>query len=494
MKKSLTQAIALATAIVAGASAHAANINQDGHGEVLLYPVYTSENGNVTAVSVTNTTDKYKAVKVRFVEGMNSKEVLDFNLYLSPFDVWSGAVTLNAAGNPVLVTQDNSCTAGDIPAAGQPFVNYEYGVGSKKDTESAKYHGLDRARVGHLEIIEMGEVPAEMILVGSGSSAVTAKQAIEHVNGVPGNCAAVRNAFKAGGVWATSASALDANDVGVTIPTGGLYGTAAVVNVAAGWQSSYDAIAVDNTVDPVAGVARHFKPGTVFPDFYSVDPEVTFKDGTSASVTDGVDAISAILMKESIQNDYIVGAALNAQTDMVITFPTKRYYVNSAPVGTTGIHPAAKPFTNGWNEKTASACEKIQVVYTDNEERRLTLEEGQFSPQPEYDNTISLCHETNIFSISGSEVLGGEFVRHNLELDAAYTQGWINIDFTAAANTLPAGERELALTAHTGSRAVLEGLPVIGNSVIVTQNGDVGGLLSNYGATFDHKAVTTLDK
>jgi len=499
MKKSLTQAIALATAIVAGASAHAANVNQDGHGEILLYPVYTAENGNVTAVSVTNTTAAYKAVKVRFVEGMNSKEVLDFNLYLSPYDVWSGAVTLNAAGNPVLVTQDNSCTVGDIPTAGQPFVNFEYGAGTKVDTvdtikgNQAKFSSIDRARVGHLEIIEMGEVPAAMILVGAGATAVTAQKAIEHVNGKPGNCAAVANAFKTGGVWATAATAADVNGLRVLQPKGGLYGTAAVVNVAEGWQSSYDAIAVDNTVDPLVPGGRHFKPGSVSPDFNDVDPVVSFKDGSSASVANGVDAVSAILMKESIQNDYIVGAALNAQTDFVVTFPSKRYYVNGLLNPVTNVHAFAAPFTAGWDKKTAQACEKIQVVYTDNEERRLQLEEGQFSPLPETDNTISLCHETNVFSISGSDVLGGKFVKHNLALDTAFTQGWVNVDFTAVANGLAPTARDLGLIGHSAGLPAMKGLPVIGHSVIVTQNGDVGGLLSNYGATFDHKAKTTLD-
>jgi len=499
MKKSLTQAVALAVAIGAAASAHAANVNQDGQGEVLLYPVYTAEEGNFTAVSVTNTTDKYKAVKVRFVEGMNSKEVLDFNLYLSPHDVWSGAVTLNAAGNPVLVTQDTSCTAGQIPSGGQPFVNYEYGAGSKKDTLSADFWGVDRARVGHLEMIEMGEIPAAMLLVPGVPTAITAAQAIKHVNGVPGNCDAVRNAFNAGGVWATNASdddsALGGTGLRVTAPTGGLYGTAAVVNVAAGWQSSYDALAVDNTTDPLAPVARHNVPGSVSPDFSDVHPAVTFKDGTSATTgASGVDAMSAIIMKESIQNDYIVGAALNAQTDMVVTFPTKRYYVNGAlpALPAAQIHGVSQPFTAGWNKETAEACENIAVIYTDNEENRLQLEKGQFSPQPESDE-IALCHETNIFSISGSKVLGGKFVRHNLELDAAYTQGWINIDFTAAANGFVSPARELPITPVAPMVLTnLLGLPVIGHSLIVTQNGNVGGLLSNYGATFDHKATTTI--
>ena len=483
MKKSLKQAIALATAIGASASAYAVNVNQDGQGQVLLYPVFTAENGNVTAVSVTNTTNEIKAVKVRFVEGMNSAEVLDFNLYLSPYDVWSGAVVATDTGAK-LVTQDNSCTAGKIPAAGQNFVNFAYGSGSAKDTADAKFHGTDRARVGHLEIIEMGEIDKTLVL----KAGVTAGQAIIHskgANAVPGNCDAVRGAWLTGGVWEANSSA------GMFAPAGGLYGTAAVVNVDAGWQSSYDAVAID----AFAGLADlHNKPGSVLPSLKSGVNTVAFKDGTTATVAAGTsDAVSAVLMKESIQNDYIVGAGLNAQTDMVITFPTKREYVNGGlPVPPAAqIHAFTPPFTAGWNTVTAQACEKIAVDYFDNEENKLQLEESQFSPQPEIDNTISLCHETNVFSISGSEVLGGKFVKHNLALDSAFTQGWINVDFTAKAG-MPLGSRELKLIGHP-TLSELKGLPVIGNSVIVTQNGDVGGLLSNYAATFDHKAKTTLD-
>ena len=107
MKKSLSKAVALAATLGAAASAHAVNVNQHGLGQVLLYPIYTAEEGNVTAVHVTNTTNQVKAVKVRFVEGMNSQEVLDFNLYLSPNDVWTGGVVQTEDGAK-LVNSDNS--------------------------------------------------------------------------------------------------------------------------------------------------------------------------------------------------------------------------------------------------------------------------------------------------------------------------------------------------------------------------------------------------
>ena len=62
--------------------ANAVHVNPDGLGQLLLYPHYTVRFGNVTAISIVNTTSLTKAVKVRFLEGKNSREVLDFNLFL----------------------------------------------------------------------------------------------------------------------------------------------------------------------------------------------------------------------------------------------------------------------------------------------------------------------------------------------------------------------------------------------------------------------------
>ncbi len=93
-KNSLTTAVIAGLAGVAGIAnmASAVNLNPDGLGQVLLYPYYTVNAGQHTLLSVVNTTDVGKAVKVRFLEGYDSREVLDFNLFLSPFDVWTANV------------------------------------------------------------------------------------------------------------------------------------------------------------------------------------------------------------------------------------------------------------------------------------------------------------------------------------------------------------------------------------------------------------------
>lgn len=505
MKKSLSQAIALATLVGAAASANAMNVNPDGLGEAFLMPLYTVDNGNVTTLNVTNTTNKIKAVKVRFLEGMNSKEVLDFNLYLSPYDQWSAGVVLDANGAPRIFTQDTSCTVGAIPQAGQPFVTTAFRTDTN-DKAPAAYKTIARAKVGHIELIEMGDVDPTAELVGSGASAVRADAAIVHnpATNTPGNCAAVSAAFRAGGLWASSGT-----NTQVGAPTGGLYATGAILNVDGGWQSSYDAIALANTAseDGIGNKeARHYAPGNIQPNFSQFSDEVVFKNGVAATAgnANGVaapfNAVSALLMKESIQNDYVVGAGLNAQTDLTITFPTKTFYVNGAvsTVNDEEVHAAAQPFGNresrGWNRDRGMACEAVAIRYWDNEENESVLDVSEFSPSEEADD-ITLCHETNVLSISGSNVIGGEgFVKHNLDLKSNFNIGWIDIDFlTRNAGVSTEVYRTLSLVDADSENVDVFGLPAIGFSTIVIQNGDVGGLMSNYAATYEHKAVTSND-
>jgi len=90
MKRTLTMAIAAALAATAPA-AQAVMQNARGTGQVLIYPYYTV-NHQQTLVSVINTTAHGKALKVRFREGYDGRDVANFNVYLGPYDSWVGAV------------------------------------------------------------------------------------------------------------------------------------------------------------------------------------------------------------------------------------------------------------------------------------------------------------------------------------------------------------------------------------------------------------------
>lgn len=492
MTKSLSKAIALATALGAAASAHAININQDGLGEVLLYSLYTTEQGNNTNVRITNTTPYAKAVKVRFVEGQNSQEVLDFNLYLSPYDQWSGAVTQTETGAK-LITADKSCTVPEIPAAGEEFRNYEYsGKGGEQSTK--------RTRVGHIEVIEMGVLEAGL------AAMVTANH--EVAGSAPANCAGIANKFKTpSDPWYDPATAKPKGSIPATTPqnlqagivteiagkrvTGGLYGSANIVNVDGATQISYDAVAVDNFLyDSV-----HNLPGLNAPDLDSGQTNgsstAVFKNGKTATFLTSAPAVSALLMKEAMNNDFVVSDALKAETNWVVTFPTKRFHVNTLP--------ATAPFVNSWNRPTAGkSCHTVDVKYWDHEEYdpKGKVETGDidFSPlpptiEPDAPALPALCYETNIITFNDKKVLGGEFVTYNLNLPEEYQLGWMELGFTSDKQATPVVPYEL-----TSVDAVTSyGLPAIGFAATTVKNNNASGVMKNYGSSIQHKSKTTFD-
>lgn len=448
----------ISTAVAAGlglgmmGAAQAAYINSQGTGQVLLYPYYTVQNGNDTYVQITNTSAVGKVVKVRFVESKNSQEVLDFNLYLSPYDVWAGAVTATADGAK-LVTADKSCTVGVIPTAGQPFVNYQYAGDSD--------NSIGRTREGHIEIIGMADLV-------SGSPIANA---ILHSNGVPANCSYVQN---------------DANNTpanGLTAPTGGLYGYAHLVNVANGTDSVYDATAVAN----VSTGQIYSTPGTITPNLASAmntDP-IVFDSTTGLTTTiplpafpvtpsQSANAFSSMFMTRDLMNDYVVDPAINAGTDWVVTFPTKNLFVNNGMANATTASPATAPFTAGWNTSTSQACEPVSLKYYDREEQSV-VNNVQFSPAPIASGN-ALCYEANVISFNGTNVLGSA---NALNLPVNYTSGWMDLQFNVAAtNQIVAGT------------TTLSGLPAMGFADIKFTNGNVGGLLSNYSGLTNHKGTS----
>src|SRR5690554_5057371 len=112
MKKNL---LALSVAAALGAGVSAAHAYQPGGaettGNALVVPYYTVQNGNATLINIVNTdTVNGKAVKVRFRGAEASDDVFDFQLFLSPADMWTANISQGPDGRARLVTTDNSCT------------------------------------------------------------------------------------------------------------------------------------------------------------------------------------------------------------------------------------------------------------------------------------------------------------------------------------------------------------------------------------------------
>ena len=150
---------------------------------------------------------------------------------------------------------------------------------------------------------------------------------------------------------------------------------------------------------------------------------------------EGIDAVSAVLQKAYIYNDYLTVSELNAATDWLVTMPTKRFYVNGwTPTATGAVSPATaspEPFTNFWTSTAfdgvaGTACESIGIRYWNQEEGEESPSGPDFSPAPPGAAPFSLCFEANVVHINGSSVLGGGYTDANIDL--LFDAGWIEVD------------------------------------------------------------------
>lgn len=382
-RKNLTAAVLAGLAGAAGiaGTAQAVNLNPDGLGQVLIYPYYTTNDGNQTLMSVVNTTDSAKAVKVRYLEGYNSREVLDFNLYLSAYDVWVAAIA-DDAGTPTLYIPDTSCTVPYLYGMGvegggtmgvQPFLPYAY----QDDNEDGGPTDIARASEGHIEMIEMGtmddsDARAPKTLGSSDPGRMGSATAATHVvtddGPMPADCdLLVRNWTAYGspankddpddGHWYEEAVADSGQaHTGTARNSGGLFGGAAVINAAQGTMWSYDAKAVqgfDSTSDGI-----HYVPGTIHPSlddgnehFANIFFGTPSNKAKSFFYGRSVEAVSALFMHDNVMNTFSIDAALDAATEWVLTFPTKSFYVDAALTGTSSfwIPDETDAGCNGWN-------------------------------------------------------------------------------------------------------------------------------------------------
>ncbi|MET0027154.1 MAG: hypothetical protein ABW101_05915 [Candidatus Thiodiazotropha sp.] len=396
-KSKIAAAMLMATAT---AGVNAAHINTDGTGQVALLPYYNVNNNIITNINITNTTNLYKAVKVRFRESRISADVLDFNIYMSPFDVWNGTIRMNnASGVANIITEDESCTfpSKALLQAGTDFRNIYTATTNEDLTE------------GYVEIIEMGVIAdgagpavdggleAEIDATGIANGVVNAVAGdrsipaglLHDATGMPADCSVVSDAWNAGlasavninGFEPGSLSAAgiaqdlggpalpyaDTMNAGLVEPTGGLNAYAIMINVASG-----AAFVEQGThVDDYATVAQHYRSNDasnyLLPSLASGDVVVAnMLDATGAAVkttgavslteydTGSVNDISpnpsipmgsnpfpmaVVLSADAISAPYFVEAGIAGETDIVVSFPMRKHGIYNGAALTNQVDP-----------------------------------------------------------------------------------------------------------------------------------------------------------
>lgn len=185
-KKTKIAAVSAAILGLSSMTASAVSLNEAGsQGQVLIFPYYNVNASFLTVFNITNTTNQYKAVKIRFRESGNSNDVLDFNLYMSPFDVFTLNLGKGDDEGVVLKTADSSCTFPAIPEDGVAFRHDAYASTT-----------VDDVREGYLEVIEMGIISELAYITNAGSRQYITTGGILHVNGEPIDCGVINKAWQ----------------------------------------------------------------------------------------------------------------------------------------------------------------------------------------------------------------------------------------------------------------------------------------------------------
>lgn len=489
----LAAAVAAAGAVLLTPQAQAVNVAQDGLGEVLLFPYYTVNNGFDTNINITNTSANTVVFKIRFREAHNSRDARDFNVVLSPYDVWTATVTTTADGNNArLVTNDKSCTSGQLPVLpdgrrGIDFTNFDY-TGSNADTGPI---ALSRTREGHIEVIEMGVqvplpgtegLPSPQVAFTADSLGYNA----QHVNGVPRNCGAVHTALTSG---------LQTTQGYVSEPLNVLKGAVSLIKVDEGKAVAVDPTVLANFFNPDASgvdgaspLNLLFSPADQNPQLNQANPPVAelFDDTIGAPVL-GVfgarpqDAVSAVLSREVVVNQYSVNPANGAQTDWVISFPTKYFYVDERSNGNSAIGLAPFNAADAFRAPpTSCSAVKVQFRFFDREEAEQVQADPGFSPPPPGAPENAICYETQVVTFNNSSVFGSPLAA-NVDLTAAgYKSGWMRLQYPDAGALI------------SDNNVTFTGLPTIGFAATTLENGFAGNSTLNYGMGWSHGYVTNI--
>jgi hypothetical protein len=478
-------------------------LNARGTGQLLIYPYYTV-NHQQTLVSVINTTGHGKALKVRFREGHDGRDVASFNIYLGPFDSWVGAVfdtSSDATGAAAIATNDNSCTVPAFPLAPVPgtlhaltFSNANYSQGDY-GTPSGTDHGpkdVARTREGFFEIIEMGEV------VDQASGSPKTLEAITPVVGKPPGCAQVQNAWAGGGYWTSNAN------TDLLPPAGGVYGAAGIVDVAQGTLYAFEATTIDGFSDAI----QHTSPGDSKPNLGTAVTDSAHGVATAyvpignamikadyPATTRGVDAVSAVLMADSLYNDFDIEPALGAATDWLVTFPTKHFYADPAIVGaqSSAIPPFEFVFES-MDSKPAGACVLVEALFTDRSGYIDQSDTVCGLPPPGGLEGNFVCYEEAVIPIGSatapSRALGSGHTEGLYVLDACMFGHPVSFDSgRVQIGTGPRGGPIDHLLRPSNEGHQFVGLPVVGFAATNYINANVTpGVLSNYSAAYPHRS------
>ena len=490
-----------------GATATDLQFGNTGTGHMLVVPYFSTQDGNSTLLSIINTDEtKGKAVKVRFRGAANSDDIYDFQVFLSPGDVWTANVSAGADGKSFLTTADASCTKpAKATLNSTPFVTTRLNPAATAEVKA------NNTREGYIEIFNMADI------VKPAAGATNLYTSIKHKNGVA-PCANIAADAVAGttasAAWTainaeTDNATLTAGAIGMAAPTTGLVANWTIINVpkSVAWSGAAAAIeAVDaagvpaagnvvyfpqtstaltaaqalaNTADPLMQGATPVVKGALYdlPDMST--PYVTGAANPSAQAAALANAIAAT----AVMNEFWTDPAISAATDWVFSMPTRRYAAavdyKAAGAAAGSVVPAAvynaSNATHFAVANTEMSGDKLCVTKItnspwDREERQPTTPDDVVISPSEPGAPVLFCGETSVLSFNNGGATTSGVLSANVavkDIDVGYQDGWLKLLTPGATAT---------------------GLPVLGQAFVSAFNPAVSdGTAGNFNMGWSHR-------
>ena len=501
------------------ASAQPAVASND-RGDLALAPYYTVRDDWVTGLHIVNTSQYTQVVKVRFRRATDAMDALDFNLVMSPQDVYAGFLSRTANGAIAWASPDTTCT---VPAASD----------NRLEMPAVYRAG---AETGYVEIIAMGRPKDEQEPIAlaakhraapspsTTSSSTTAASSAS----TPLDCDAVRSNFFADGQSPTRPGVKDndetwqranAESTNARLKTGGLNtyvhsGNALKVSYfirdnATGIEFGDNAVHISNFLTRPAltnqqyGVFSGDLNGFDFPDLNGGVP-LSSAGGNSIRRA-RFDALRApnVLGASAIVNEWSANPANGVAMDWVLTLPGQytmlrlpQYVASLTGAGRPGsptVGSAGKPVANARCPRVSTPApatgtdpadcdfrdQPLELSFTayNREAFQGAPEENQLVVSPAPPGTVKktyLPKVANVITFGGNRVLGQSDATVSAALGQPY--GWVRARVKSVDRDVRVCDWDLQddIDAGFGTRAgealkdklvcssVIGGVPVIG--------------------------------
>jgi hypothetical protein len=434
----MLKAILLTSLVCFTPFALAVERSDNGKGQVLLFPFFTTENGWDSYINTILSVSDRKYLKVRVLNGVDGAVVNSFNVYIKQAENWRAALAQIEPNNPILRVSEGYCTISSDGSFGGPGTDFPLNTST-----------------GLIEVYQVGVRDDRLTNVLMNAS-----------------CEELAQRWEEGGAWDENPMA----DLNVTELHADIIGQFEIINVARGLSSEQPAIGLRDFMPSIP----HTAPGSNSPNLADAEPIARLDTGeiVQPESGEGIDAVALLLStrKGTITNDVVLSTEVAASTDWIVSFPLRGY----KDYGSHQVEIDGVMRTCNENEPTGDAA-----VYIDTQLHNHWTSWGggrywsgtllEIDPVPPQRYTPFLCYAVNVLTFGDTAPIllsPGSILQENVGLvpdgDLQFPSDSFTVTYTFSdGSSLP--EKN-------------DGRPVVAYRVTSFVNGTLegGNVLSNY--------------